>query len=59
MKKAIGFLVLFIALTALAGTALAEEIPVDAAHFPDDNFRAVCPPLQSQYPRSFWSPYAS
>ena len=40
MKKVIGFLAVFAILALLIGTALAEDIPIDAAHFPDDNFRA-------------------
>ena len=39
MKKTAGFLILVAALFFLKGTALAEDIPVDAAHFPDENFQ--------------------
>ncbi len=39
MKKTAGFLILVAALFLLTSAALAEDIPVDAAHFPDENFR--------------------
>ena len=40
MKKALGFLSLLAVLLVLTATALAEDIPIDAAHFPDANFLA-------------------
>ena len=40
MKKTIGFLAVLAALILLPIVALADSVPVDAAHFPDPNFRA-------------------